>query len=70
LRKRLADEQSVPPYVVFGDATLVEMARRRPATEEALLDVNGVGQVKLERYGRTFLDAIGEWENAREAGEA
>jgi ATP-dependent DNA helicase RecQ len=70
LRKRLADEQSVPPYVVFGDATLVEMARRRPATEEALLDVNGVGQVKLERYGRTFLDAIGEWETAREAGEA
>jgi ATP-dependent DNA helicase RecQ len=58
LRKRLADEQGVPPYVVFGDATLVELARRRPATEQELLDVTGVGQVKLERYGKTFLDAI------------
>ena len=60
LRKRLADEQGVPPYVVFGDATLVQMSQDRPATAEALLEITGVGQVKLERYGEVFLKAIAE----------
>ena len=59
LRKELADAEGVPPYVVFGDATLVGMARDKPADEEALLAIHGVGQVKLGRYGRVFLDAIG-----------
>ena len=58
LRKRLADERGVPPYVIFGDATLVEMSRRRPADGEELLDISGVGQVKLERHGEAFLRAI------------
>jgi len=58
LRKRLADERGVPPYVIFGDATLLEMSRRRPANESELLDISGVGQVKLERHGRDFLAAI------------
>ncbi len=58
LRKRLAAEQGVPPYVVFGDATLVEMSRRRPRSEADLLEVTGVGLAKLERYGQAFLDAI------------
>jgi ATP-dependent DNA helicase RecQ len=58
LRKRLADERGVPPYVIFGDATLVEMSRRRPASEADLLDINGVGQVKLERHGEAFLQTI------------
>ena len=60
LRKRLADEQNVPAYVVFSDATLVEMAARRPATSTELLEVNGVGQAKLERYGDAFLAVIAE----------
>ena len=60
LRKRLADEQNVPAYVVFSDAALAEMAARRPATYAELLDVNGVGQTKLERYGDAFLAAIAE----------
>ncbi len=64
LRKRLAGDQGVPPYVVFGDATLVEMSQRKPASEAELLDITGVGQVKLERYGAAFLDVI-----ARGAGE-
>ena len=64
LRKRLAGDQGVPPYVVFGDATLVEMSQRKPASEAELLDITGVGQVKLERYGAAFLDII-----ARGAGE-
>jgi ATP-dependent DNA helicase RecQ len=60
LRKRLADEQNVPAYVVFSDATLAEMAARRPGTYAELLEVTGVGQTKLERYGDVFLEAIAE----------
>lgn len=55
LRKRLADEQGVPPYVVFSDVTLRAMVRRRPSTPDELLEVSGVGQVKLGRYGKAFL---------------
>ena len=55
LRKSLADDQGVPPYIIFGDATLVEMARELPATPAALLEISGVGQKKLERYGEDFL---------------
>ncbi|MDH3450911.1 MAG: DNA helicase RecQ [Gammaproteobacteria bacterium] len=58
LRKQLASEQNVPPYVVFSDATLVEMAQAWPADEAQLLAVNGVGQHKLKQYGAAFLDAI------------
>ena len=58
LRKELADEQNVPAYVVFSDATLAEMAALRPATRAELLDVNGVGQTKLERYGDAFLAVV------------
>ncbi|WP_298434130.1 DNA helicase RecQ [Geobacter sp.] len=58
LRKRLADEQQVPPYVIFSDATLVEMAALRPTTPEELLRVNGVGEQKLGRYGAAFLEVI------------
>ncbi len=63
LRKEIADEAGVPPYVVFGDATLVEMAALLPGDNEALLEVNGVGQRKLEKYGPPFLAAIRSWKN-------
>ena len=58
LRKQLADTQGVPPYIVFGDATLVQMARDKPMDEQELLAITGVGQHKLEKYGHDFLDAI------------
>ncbi|MGD2138020.1 MAG: DNA helicase RecQ [Gammaproteobacteria bacterium] len=58
LRRRLADKQGVPPYIVFGDATLVQMARDKPADEAGLLDITGVGRHKLDKYGSDFLDAI------------
>jgi ATP-dependent DNA helicase RecQ len=61
LRKSLADAQGVPPYIIFGDVTLVEMARELPATPAALLGISGVGQKKLERYGEEFLAAIRAW---------
>jgi ATP-dependent DNA helicase RecQ len=58
LRKSLAEEQGVPPYVVFGDATLVEMAQRKPSSDEELMMITGVGEKKLERYGAEFLYTI------------
>jgi len=58
LRKQLADAEGVPPYVVFGDATLAEMAAVQPMNKESLLQINGVGQRKLERYGDAFLDVL------------
>jgi ATP-dependent DNA helicase RecQ len=61
LRKELADAEGKPPYIVFGDATLVQMAREKPLSEEELLNISGVGQAKLERYGGHFLDAITEY---------
>lgn len=57
-RAHLAKEQGVPPYVIFHDSTLYEMARQRPTTEEALLNISGVGETKLARYGKLFLEVI------------
>ncbi|MCK4623556.1 MAG: DNA helicase RecQ [Desulfuromonadales bacterium] len=57
-RKQIADRDGVPPYVVFGDASLAEMAATLPTDNEALLQVNGVGQTKLQRYGAEFIDVI------------
>ena len=58
LRLETAREQGVPPYVIFHDSTLLAMARAQPTTLEEFADLPGVGAVKLERYGRPFLDAI------------
>jgi superfamily II DNA helicase RecQ len=58
LRSRLASEADLPAYIVFSDATLREMAARAPQTADELLQVSGVGAVKLERYGADFLACI------------
>ncbi|MBX3461998.1 MAG: DNA helicase RecQ [Planctomycetes bacterium] len=58
LRRRIAGELGVPPYVVFADATLEEMALRRPESPDALLAVRGIGQKKLDAFGARFLAAI------------
>ena len=60
VRKALAEAEGKPPYIVFGDATLVQMARDKPLSEEELLAITGVGQHKLEKYGDDFLAAITE----------
>ena len=57
-RRELAEEQSVPPYVIFHDASLVEMAERRPGTLDEFAAIPGVGATKLERYGETFLAIV------------
>jgi superfamily II DNA helicase RecQ len=60
-RRELAEEAGVPPYIVFGDKVLLEMVARRPSTPEELLQVPGVGQAKLERYGDDFLEVLAVW---------
>ncbi|MDJ0942313.1 MAG: DNA helicase RecQ [Kiloniellales bacterium] len=64
LRLALAKSQGVPPYVIFHDSTLAELARLRPSRLEQLHGITGIGQAKLERYGAAFLEVI----NTREAG--
>ncbi|MBI5841940.1 MAG: DNA helicase RecQ [Chloroflexi bacterium] len=57
-RKEMADEMGVPPYVVFSDKTLVEMAAYYPQSPASLLTISGVGQVKARQYGEAFLEVI------------
>lgn len=61
LRRSLAMRQSVPAYVVFSDATLVDMCRLKPKTQEEFMEVSGVGQAKSQRYGEVFLAVIAEF---------
>ena len=58
LRKEIAESEDIPAYQVFGDATLVEMAQKRPKTDSELLTISGVGETKLTRYGFEFLAAL------------
>ena len=58
LRRRIAEEQHVPPFIIFTNATLRDMADKRPRTRAAMLRVDGVGTGKLERYGDAFLREI------------
>ncbi|MDX1303948.1 ATP-dependent DNA helicase RecQ [Photobacterium sp.] len=58
LRKAIADEDDLPPYVVFNDASLMEMAEMLPTSQGEMLAVNGVGHRKLEKYGSAFLNVI------------
>lgn len=61
LRKQMADERNVPPYVLFSDATLKELSRYFPTTEEDMLEIKGVGERKFEQYGEAFLAVIKQW---------
>lgn len=58
LRRRLAEEHGVPPYVIFPDSTLLEMLRSQPANLAEMGRVSGVGARKLERYGQAFLEVL------------
>ncbi|MBD7978056.1 DNA helicase RecQ [Serpens gallinarum] len=58
LRRKLAEEHGVPPYVIFPDATLLEMLRSQPSTMPEMSRVSGVGARKLERYGEAFLEVL------------
>ena len=58
LRRELAKQRSVPAYIVFTDATLRDLARKRPLTSDDLLRVSGIGMKKLEQYGEEVLSEI------------
>ncbi len=58
LRSRLANEQNVPPYVIFPDKTLIEMVIAKPGNKAQMLDISGIGEVKLNRYGDAFLNEL------------
>ena len=58
LRKQIADKENIPPYIVFSDATLQEMAHYLPQNSSEMLQINGVGAVKLERFGQVFMNII------------
>jgi ATP-dependent DNA helicase RecQ len=58
LRRRLAEDQGIPPYIIFSDATLRELAELCPLDKRSMLRVKGVGELKFERYGQQFLDVI------------
>ncbi len=61
LRSKIAGKKKIPAYVVFGDAALRDMARKRPASLDTFLDVKGVGEKKYKKYGKTFIAAIKDY---------
>lgn len=65
LRKQIADKENIPPYIVFNDATLQEMAEFLPTNRIEMLEINGVGERKFERFGEPFIRLIQEHENNR-----
>lgn len=64
LRKEIAERDDVPPFVVFSDASLIEMSQQMPQNHQEFLAISGVGQTKLNRYGDDFLDVIAEYLDA------
>ena len=58
LRKAIAERDDVPPFVVFSDATLIDMCQKLPTDQPTMLSVSGVGQTKLSRYGDDFMTEI------------
>jgi ATP-dependent DNA helicase RecQ len=57
-RLRLAKSQGIPPYIIFHDSTLLEMATQKPQSLSELLEINGVGKTKIKRYGKDFLEIL------------
>ena len=62
LRKQIADREDMPPYIIFSDVSLSEMSEIMPLTPREFLNINGVGQIKLEKYGAEFLELISDYQ--------
>jgi ATP-dependent DNA helicase RecQ len=67
LRRELAEERGVPPYIIFGDATLREMASQVPHTQDELLEISGVGKQKLDWFGKDFLEILSSYPQPEKA---
>jgi ATP-dependent DNA helicase RecQ len=61
LRKQISSETKTPPYIIFHDSTLKEMCRLLPSDLQELKDIHGVGESKLEKYGKRFIEVIGKY---------
>jgi ATP-dependent DNA helicase RecQ len=61
LRLEVARKESIPPYIVFSDKTLIDMAVKAPADRNGMLEVSGVGAVKYDKYGEIFLREIADF---------
>lgn len=68
IRRDLAAKAKVPPYIIFNDATLREMSELKPATEQAMLRIKGIGEVKFRQYGKPFLEFFQHLNEEREFG--
>ena len=62
VRTQFAKKQNVPPFMIFSDASLVDMASRQPKSQEEFVEVHGVGQFKLKKYGKIFLETIASYD--------
>ncbi len=60
LRREIAAEKGIPPYIIFSDKTLKDLSAKQPDSKEAMLEVHGIGEVKFERYGEAFLEVLCE----------
>ncbi|MFA6089841.1 MAG: HRDC domain-containing protein, partial [Candidatus Woesearchaeota archaeon] len=63
LRKQIADKEKIPPYIVFSDVTLKGMASQYPQNFKSFLKISGVGEVKLNKYGKIFIEKIVDYCN-------
>lgn len=66
LRHKLANSERVPAYVIFTDAALMDMCRKLPQSKAEFLNISGVGEVKLNKYGDKFMEVIGSWKKKQE----
>ena len=57
-RQQMAKKRRVPAYVIFNDKTLIELAKTRPKSFEEMLEISGIGEAKLKKFGQTLLDVI------------
>ena len=60
LRREIAQDNNIPPYIIFSDKTLKELSVKLPKTKSEMLDIHGIGEVKFQRYGEEFLNLLGE----------
>lgn len=63
LRKKISEQENIPPYIVFPDSTLREMCRMLPTNRVSMLSIKGVGEVKFQNYGNRFIEVINEYNN-------
>ena len=61
VRTQLAKKQDVPPFMIFSDASLVDMANRQPTDNDQFLEIHGVGKFKLKKYGKIYLETIANY---------